>query len=120
MIRVGLIDDDQALLEAFRVILKDEGFEVAAYRDGQQAVKEFTVHPPAIVFIDVMLAGKMSGTEIAATLRREKKTAALPIVLMSGLEDISEIARSLDVDYVMKPSSIEHIIGKITEHAPAS
>src|SRR5919109_955478 len=101
---VLLVDDDPGVLDVVAFMLRREGFEVDAERDGTAALGKAREQPYDVVILDVMLPG-MSGTDICRALRAESD---VPIVMLTARD--AEIDRVLGLelgadDYVTKPFS---------------
>ncbi len=103
--KVLLIDDDLASRTLIREALEEEGFVVAEASEGRQAVPAFTEHSPALVIIDVLMPG-VDGLEACQALRALPAASMVPVLLMTGLNDLASIdnARALGAtDFVTKP-----------------
>jgi CheY-like chemotaxis protein len=101
--RVLLVDDEEALVTVTSESLKRLGYEPIAFADGALALADFEKRPERFdaVVTDELMPG-LTGTELAASLRRHR--ADLPIVLVSGYVGplISERAASAGVNEVLK------------------
>jgi len=87
MIRLLLVEDNQALRSAMKSGLEDTGAvsveaETAA---GEDAVSLATSDSPDAILMDVQLAGEMNGVEAAVAIRRE--VPRLPVVFYSIQDD---------------------------------
>ncbi len=78
-VRVLLVDDENDFLEAVSYWLVSQGYEVAAARNGIEALERISHSLPDIVFLDVVMP-KMGGLETLRRLRAEYPT--LPVVLI--------------------------------------
>jgi CheY-like chemotaxis protein len=101
--RVLLVDDEEALIAVTSESLKRLGYEPVGFADGAMALADFEKSPERFdaVVTDELMPG-LTGTELAASLRRRR--ADLPIVLVSGYVGplISERAASAGVNEVLK------------------
>lgn len=77
--RILLVDDENDFLEAVSYWLVSQGYEVAAARNGVEALERVSRALPNIVFLDVVMP-KMGGLETLQRLRAEYPT--LPVVLI--------------------------------------
>jgi PAS domain S-box-containing protein len=82
---------------------------------GQLALELATQHRPDVLLLDLDLPD-MSGTEVLARLRRDPRTRAIPVVVLSAdatPESILELKALGIVDYVTKPIDISRFLGTL-------
>jgi DNA-binding response OmpR family regulator len=104
-VRVLVVDDDPVILELLRVNFEMEGYEVLRASDGEQGLAKARDEAPDVVLCDIMMP-RLDGIELVTRLRRDPRTAELPIVLLSAKAQKLEVDRGLSVgadDYVTKP-----------------
>lgn len=84
--KILLVDDDRAFLELAERLLLKEGYSPIA-TDAPESVLQIarTVRPTAI-FVDILMPG-LSGWDVLATLKSDPVTAAIPVVMLSVLDD---------------------------------
>ncbi|AKT39441.1 chemotaxis protein CheY [Chondromyces crocatus] len=63
------------------------GHEVTGVRTGAEAIELALKEPYDVVLLDLMLPGTMDGFEVCGRLRSDPSTKALPIVIISALDD---------------------------------
>ena len=78
-----LVDDYEEAVDAWRVYLRSCGFNVLTAGDGPTALAMARGAKPDLVILDVDLPGQ-SGTEVAAILRSEAATHAIPLIAATG------------------------------------
>ena len=103
--RVLVVDDDTGGRRLTRATLKKAGFEVIEAADGQQAVDAFRAQLPDLVLMDVSMP-VMDGFTACAELRRIPGAQRVPVVMMTGLDDVESIERAFEVgasDFITKP-----------------
>ena len=76
-----LIDDDEALRVALRLVLERAGYSVVVARDGREGLQLFRCLPPDLVITDIVMEGQ-EGVEIIQALQRE--APGVKIIAMSG------------------------------------
>lgn len=102
---VLVVDDDIAGLLMASEALAADGFDVVEAEDGQEAIEQFSRHRPDIIIMDVVMP-RMDGFESCAIIRKSEGGAHVPILMITGLEDIESIQRAYEVgatDFVTKP-----------------
>ena len=101
--RVLIIGDDQAVHLALSQPLSREGYTVAGTssgRDGQARTKEFR---PDVIILDT-LAPEVDGWNILAQFKADPELAAIPVVLLTMVEDEKTAGLALGAaDYLVKP-----------------
>jgi len=114
--RIVIVEDEADMAELIAMRLKREHYEVIVCNDGLLALDAILSDPPDLVVLDLMLPG-ISGTEIAARLRANPKTARVPIIMLTALAEESDIVVGLHVgadDYMTKPFSMSVLVARIT------
>jgi len=90
---VLVVDDDEHLRLLTTTCLERGGFDVVEAGDALGALASFQERRPALVLCDVVMPG-MDGFELCGALRALPGGAHLPIVMMTGLEDMESIERA--------------------------
>ena len=110
-----VVEDENDLLEVLSFHLKREGYRCREARDGEAAMVEVHRSVPDLVVLDRMLP-KLSGDEVATRLKRDPRTANVPIIMLTAkAEDTDELvgfALGAD-DYVRKPFSMKLLLARI-------
>jgi DNA-binding response OmpR family regulator len=121
MRRVTVVDDDEAIGPAIRLLLEPEGFSVEAPGDGQAALPSLLREPPDLVILDVNMPG-MSGWELCAILRRQSATREVPILFLTGRHEVKDRITAMQFgasDYLSKPFTPEELLQKVRALVPA-
>jgi PAS domain S-box-containing protein len=103
--QVLVVDDDTGGRRLTRATLKRAGFEVIEAGDGLQALELLRRALPDLVLMDVSMP-EMDGFTACAELRRLPGGARVPVVMMTGLEDVKSIETAFEVgatDFITKP-----------------
>lgn len=108
---VWVIDDDLAILEATQAILIEEGYDVQTINDPTHIKAHIAEGKlPQLIYLDILMSG-VDGRDVAQILKSHKKTANVPIVMLSANMRIEEIAKQANVDgFLKKPFDIEDLI----------
>lgn len=110
-----LVDDDPDILTLLQAKLKKEPYDIFTASEGESALNMVRTHKPDLVVLDVNLPG-LSGLEICRSLRADKETREIPIIMLSSRGE--EIDRVLGLefgadDYVTKPFNTQELILRI-------
>lgn len=110
-----VVDDEEDILELIGHHLTREGFQVTTATNGENAVKAITQKPPDLILLDLMLPG-IDGLEVCRILKKENKTADIPIIMLTAKGEESDIITGLELgadDYITKPFSMKVLIARI-------
>jgi len=102
MFTLLFIEDDEAIRTALRLVLEDEGYEVAVAGDGETGISMFGQINPDLVLLDLRLPD-ISGFEVCRAIRR---TSITPVIMVTAQTDTSDLVNGFDAgadDYVTKP-----------------
>lgn len=107
-----MIDDQPSIRGVIQVALEEAGADVWTAGDGPSAMLLLESSTPDLVLLDQAMPG-MDGWAVIESLRASKRTAAIPIVLVTTARDLSsfELARNLGVAaFVSKPFRLNEVI----------
>lgn len=110
--RVLIVEDEPAYVDALTVALEREGFEAVAATDGRRAVASFLTEAPDIVLLDLMLP-ELSGLDV---LRRIRSESDVPVIVLSAKDAESDIVTALELgadDYLTKPYSVHELLARV-------
>jgi len=113
--QVMVVEDEEDIRELLAYQLAREGFAVTAAADGESALKLVARRKPDAVLLDLMLPG-LDGLEVCRALKRDPKTAAIPIVMVTAKGEESDVVAGLELgadDYVTKPFSIKVLAARV-------
>jgi CheY-like chemotaxis protein len=111
MSKILIVDDNLANREILRMRLQKFGHEVIEAEDGEEAVQRALAESPNLIFLDVMMP-KKDGWQACRELKLNAKTCAIPVVMLTALEQTSdEMQRhgSAADDYMSKPWAPENL-----------
>jgi DNA-binding response OmpR family regulator len=96
----------QILAKEYEVILADNAVLGIDYARNQQ---------PDLILLDIMLP-HLSGTDACQILKKEEKTARIPIIFLSAKSKISDITNGLTIgadDYIAKPFDYKELLARV-------
>jgi CheY-like chemotaxis protein len=92
--RILLIDDDATILQALLAKLGADGsVEVYTLTDASAASRVAREFAPALIVCDVDME-PLDGGAVAAALKRDPRTAQIPVVFLTTLVDAAHVARN--------------------------
>lgn len=114
--KVLVVDDDALHLSFLRGVLADEGFAVSTVPTAAAALQAAAKGRPDLILSDVAMPG-MSGLSFCRKLKNDRRTSAVPVVLMSGARRAADdqaagIEEGAD-DYLLKPFTPRLLLAKV-------
>ncbi|MEO8075813.1 MAG: response regulator [Acidobacteriota bacterium] len=113
--RVLIVEDDPNTLSGYLEFLASAGFDPTGVQDGLEALTSALRDPPAAIVTDIMLPG-MNGFDLAAALRQDQRTRAIPIIGLTAHwdTDIPARAREVAMQVVLsKPCVPAHLVAEL-------
>ncbi|MGB9079767.1 MAG: response regulator transcription factor, partial [Desulfuromonadaceae bacterium] len=102
-------EKDLAELLAFN--LEKEGYAAACVHDGKLGLERAGAELPDLILLDLMLPGLL-GTEVCKALRKDPRTAQIPIIMITAKGDEIDRVVGFEVgadDYIVKPFSMREV-----------
>lgn len=99
---VLVIDDEPAALKIVERILLKEGIRVVTAADGQQGLDMARAVRPSLITLDVMMPG-LDGWGVLQALKADPELAAIPVVMVTILDEQNRAFALGASDYVSKP-----------------
>lgn len=113
--RVLVIEDEHDILANIKLRLENRGFAVLTASSGEEGLTIAREKMPDAVLLDLMLPG-IGGLEVLSRIRSDRKTAAIPVIIVSALGEESDVVVGLEAgadDYVSKPFNTAVLIARI-------
>jgi twitching motility two-component system response regulator PilG len=112
-----VVDDEQTITELLHIALEDEGYEVICAHDGQDAMQKVEEEHPDLIICDLLMP-HMNGEQFYCALKQSPDYHTIPVVLMSGSQNM-HVARKHAFDgFLAKPFDVETLFRKIQLVAP--
>ena len=119
--RVLVINDDPAILDVFRELLEEEGYEALldTMRTGNLDAQydRVVAERPDVIVLDFVILGEQHGWQFLQLIKMQPKTARVPVVVCTAAVDlVRELGAHLTkmrVDVVLKPFEIDHLYAAI-------
>ena len=113
--RILIVEDEPAIAELIAVNLRHGGFEPVVVQDSVAAQRELDAVLPDAILLDWMLPGQ-SGLALARHWRKQVRTKAIPILMLTARGDEPDKVAGLDAgadDYITKPFSTQELLARI-------
>ena len=105
--RILVVDDEEDLCEILKFNLENEGYEVDTANSAEEALK-MNIGSYNLLLLDVMM-GEISGFKMASLLKKDKKTAQVPIIFITAKDTENDTVTGFNLgadDYISKPFSL--------------
>lgn len=117
-IRILVINDTQDILEMFRMLLEEEGYEVIL-SSFPLKVNEVEQLKPDLIILDLIFQEARSGWQMLQLLKMQRSTAAIPVIICTASEqavrDMEGYLVSKKVLVVYKPFEIDELVNTIKQ-----
>lgn len=110
------IDDDKVTLELMKKIFGDE-FNIVTATNGYEGVEKAREWQPDLILLDIVMPD-MDGFSTLILLKDFDETRDIPVIMLSILKDKNNIFQAIRAgaqDYIMKPFSVDKLVGKINK-----
>lgn len=115
---VLVVDDVSENIDVLIGIL-DTDYVVKFALNGDTAIEIASKEPqPDIILLDVMMPG-LNGYEVCEKLKLDPATAEIPVIFVTGLDDLKNELRGFDVggvDYITKPVVPKIVSARVKTH----
>ena len=121
-LHILVVDDEPTNQQILTSFLHIEGYRVSTASDGRTAIESVIAAPPDLVLLDVLMPG-MSGFDVCEQLRAHFDHAALPIIMLTALNQPDDRVYGFQVganDYLSKPFDKRELAARIATHLTAS
>jgi len=112
--RVLVINDTQEILDLFRILLEEEGFEVVLSGFPFQQVSEIEQISPDLIILDIIFGDEKTGWQMLQLLKMKRSTASIPVIVctaaLNAVREQEGYLVSQGVHVVYKPFDIDHIL----------
>ena len=112
--RILVVDDEEDLCEILKFNLENEGYEVDTANSAEEALK-MNISSYHLLLLDVMM-GEISGFKMANLLKKDKKTAQVPIIFITAKDTENDTVTVFNLgadDYISKPFSLREVIARV-------
>lgn len=109
------VDDDATTTAIVRAVLTRSGMTCHIATNGKQALDSARALKPSAIVLDVNMP-YIDGFEVLATLRNDPDTAQIPIVMLTSVQQESDIVRGFALgadDYVVKPFNPMELLARL-------
>ncbi len=124
---VLVIDDDQSILELFRLILEPEGYQVTLSKSAFEDVQEVDQLKPDLIIMDFKLGRHEDGFLLLQKIKMYRPTKDIPIILCTAAVDIvveqENVLREKGIPILYKPFDVDEllmVVERLLKNPPTS
>jgi CheY-like chemotaxis protein len=100
-----VVDDQPVNVRLLATMLSQLGYKVRKATSGEMALTAIHAEPPDLILLDITMP-QMDGYELCEILKKDAKTADIPVIFVSALDESMDKTKAFEVgavDYVAKP-----------------
>src|SRR5687768_845345 len=111
--RILVADDDPKMVHLVTEVLTASGFAVLSTALGREAIEMVAVEQPDLLILDIGLADKTDGFEVA---QRVREFSNVPIIMLTAKARESDLLQGFEMgtdDYLTKPFSARELLARV-------
>lgn len=115
---VLIVDDMPQNLQLLGNLLRENGYKVAAAKNGRIALAAIQKRRPDCILLDIMMP-EMDGFETCRRLKAMPGTQEIPVIFITAQTGIGDKLKAFalgGVDYITKPFQAEEVLARVTTH----
>ncbi len=113
-----LVDDDSVFVEAVAAVLESR-YDIKTASNGTEALESVAREHPDLIILDVMMDYISEGFDVARKLRQDSATEAIPIIMLTGVDQMYNYRMEVDESwvpsdrYLEKPVAPEKLLAEV-------
>ncbi len=103
--KILIVDDEPLGRDTLEGLLLNGNYHLIFAKNGTEAIEKTIQYLPDIILLDVMMP-EMDGFEVCSKIRSNSLTNAIPILIITALDDKDSFIRGIDAgadDFISKP-----------------
>lgn len=112
--RILAINDDQAILDLYRLLLEDEGYEVRLSKIAIEDVHQIEELAPDCIILDLKLGFGRNGLTLLQQLKMYRPTADIPVILCTAavklIREQEDVFKQKGIPIVYKPFEVDELL----------
>ena len=112
-LRILVVDDDRAIVQAISVRLRAAGYDVLTAFDGSAGLASATTNRPDTIVLDIRMPG-LDGLTVLTKLREQDETKDIPVVMLSA--SVVDQRNALDIGaqfFLEKPYDAKTLVAAV-------
>jgi len=96
MVQILFVEDDQNILETYKIELELEGYKVISAKDGVEALEKLESMKPDLILLDLSLP-KKDGLQVLSEIKSNEKIKDIPVVILTNFATDQNIHRAFEL-----------------------
>jgi len=115
--KILIVDDDQSIFEALKIILETEGYEIETLSNFTDIFSLLEHIKPDLLILDIFISVELDGREVCLSIKTNDKLKDLPVILFSADNIYEDVAQKFRADdFLAKPFEIDELLDKLKKH----
>lgn len=118
MAKILIVEDEAVLQKALTDMFSEYNHQPIQAIDGEQGLEMARREKPDIILLDLVLP-KKHGIEVLKELKNDETTKAIPVIVLTNLEDKDDIQKALEYGaraYLVKANyDMQEVISKVED-----
>jgi len=113
--KILVIDDEPEITEIINAFLSNAGYKVEIENSAVEGLAKAKTYRPDIILLDIMMP-VMDGYEVCAQLKKNPKTAQIPVLFLTGKDAKDDGGMSFQSGgdlFIKKPFSCERLLSMV-------
>ncbi len=114
--RILIVEDSDSIRKMIEALVSARGHDVDAVPTGAKGIESARTRIPDVILLDLNLPGSLDGFDVCTRLRADPATKAVPILIISAMDDANSKQKALDAGanaYYVKPFSPTALLKEI-------
>lgn len=117
-IKLLIVDDDDSILDALKLVLDNAGFETKLIQDGRETLEAVKEYRPDMILLDVLMSG-VDGKELCKQLKGNPATATIPLIMISAHPSAKQHVLDCGADtFLAKPFNTKRLLEVLGKFEP--
>jgi DNA-binding response OmpR family regulator len=115
--RILVADDQDEVLSLLKDSLADYDFEVMVCKEPKNILSLIKSFKPDLILLDLLMPD-LGGFEICEILNNDPETSGIPIIIISGFGDLTDVKKAFKlgaVGYFVKPFALSELSKEISK-----
>jgi DNA-binding response OmpR family regulator len=118
-VRILVVNDTQEILEAFRDILEDEGYQPLLYSYAITNLNDIEQVNPDLIILDYIFGGEKLGWQMLQLLKMHRSTAGIPVIVCTAatreVRELDGYLTAHNIQLVAKPFDIDDLLDAVRQ-----